>query len=301
MASGSAIAFFQSQNLAEGGYLPTQDVRISPDDRGFMFADGVYEVIRSYGGRLFCVNEHLARLERSLAELRIALGRPERLRGIARAVLDRNGLAEADATVYIQVTRGASPRQHVFPSGQVVPTLYVEANRLAGRPETAAGVACVTFPDIRWGRCDIKSIALLPNVLAGQYAAEHDCYEAFFARDGQLTEGSHSTIFGVRDSTVITHQLDNSVLPGVTRGVILALCRQLGIAVEERPVRVDELGRLDELFLSCTTAEVLPVLAVDSRPIGAGRPGPVTARLGGSFRDHVERWTCAERQQPEAV
>lgn len=285
-----AIAFFQSERVPEGRFGPKSEIRISPDDRGFMFADGVYEVIRSYDGRLFCLAEHMSRLSRSLAELRISVGRPERIPELARTLLERNELSRADGTVYIQVTRGAFPRQHVFPKQPVVPTLYMEANRLLARPGLKDGVACCTCPDTRWARCDIKSIALLPNLLAGQHAAERGCYEALFVRGGCLTEGSHTSIFAVSGRTLITHQLDNSVLPGITRSVILRLAAELGLGLEERAVRVEELAGIDELFLSCTTAEVLPVVSVDAKPVGSGKPGPVTLQLASAFHDHVETW-----------
>lgn len=286
----NAIAFSQSEQVPEGRFGPKSEVRISPDDRGFMFADGVYEVIRSYRGRLFCLAEHTARLSRSLGELRIKLDQPERIPELARTLLERNELTTVDGTVYIQVTRGAFPRQHVFPKQPVVPTLYMEANRLLVRPGLKDGVACCTYPDIRWTRCDIKSIALLPNILAGQHAAEHGCYEALFVRDVCLTEGSHTSIFAVNGRTLITHELDNSVLPGITRNVILKLAAELGLGLEERAVRAEELASIDELFLSCTTAEVLPVVSVDARPVGSGKPGPVTLQLASAFRNHVETW-----------
>jgi D-alanine transaminase len=250
-----------------------------------MFGDGIYEVIRSYSGRLFKASDHLARLHHSLAAVRIRLPEPGRLLTIAEDLLRRNGLAHVDAIVYIQVTRGAAARQLVFPE-RAVPTLYLEAVALA-RPADERGVSVITVTDTRWQRCDIKAIGLLPNVLARQAATEAGADEAVFVRHGLVTEGTHTSVFAARGGAVLTHPAGPAILPGITRSVVLELCSALRIPVSETPVPAADLPGLDEVFLACTTGEVMSVVRVDSRPVGAGTPGPLTRRLQAAFRDYV--------------
>lgn len=258
-----------------------------PTDRGFMFGDGVYEVIRSYGGKLFKAREHLARLAHSLAVVRIAYPEPERFLYVADELIRRNQLLETDAVVYLEVTRGAAMRQLQFPS-QVVPTVYAEATLL---PATACsaerGVGAILVPDIRWKRCDIKSVGLLPNVLARQQASECGAEEAIFVHDGRVTEGTHTSVFGVLGGAVRTHPVNQMILAGVTRSVVIALCRSLGIQVVESPIAAGELERLEELFLTCTTGEIMPVVTLDGRMVGTGTVGPITRRLLLAFREYV--------------
>lgn len=284
MDSGSPLTWFCGQ------YLPKDRVRIAPDDRGFQFGDGVYEFIRSYDGRLFRPKQHVERLEHSLREVRIGYEGTGDLPAIALELLRRNGLTQRDATVYIQVTRGQSPRAHPFPAGDTEPTVYVEARRLAvPAAEMNEGVAVITVPDTRWSRCDIKSICLLPNVLARQQAEEAGASEALFVRDGIVTEGTHTSVFGIRDGKLRTHSLDGCILPGITRSVILELCASLGVEVEEHAIRAEELPMMDELFIASTASEVIPVCTVDGVPIAAGQPGPTTRRFQSAFRELVTR------------
>jgi D-alanine transaminase len=277
--------WLRSADSPRGAFLRRPAVRISPNDRGFTHADAVYEVIRAYSGRLFHAADHLARLRRSLAVTRIVLPDFDSLERVCADLLRRNRLTGADATVYIQVTRGVSPRMG-GPS-PASPTVYVETSVLAWKPGLGRGVSAVTVPDIRWGRCDVKAVGLLPNVLARMQAADRGAYEAVFVRDGLVTEGTHTNVFGVKQGIVFTHPADNRILAGITRQVVLELCRDLGIRVRQTALRASALTRLDELFLACTTGEVIPVLKVDETRIAAGRPGPVTRRLRTAFRRHV--------------
>lgn len=270
-----------------GDYVPLEEARISVEDRGFLFADGLYEVIRVYRGRLFLMEEHIARLKRGLEAVRIRFDGADELPEIARRLVDENGLADGDATVYVQVTRGAAPRAHAFPAPPIPPTVYVAARAFRPHPPEYLenGVAAITVPDTRWARCDIKSVSLLPNVLANQRAKEAGVFEAVFVRDGVLIEGSHANLLGVVDGVVVTYPECNYILPGITRALVLKLARELGIPVREAPIHIDSLSEVQELFLSGTTTEVMPITLLDGRPIGDGRPGPITRRLSSAFAE----------------
>lgn len=287
-------AYYRSAAKPRGVFLPRDKICVSANDRGFLFGDGAYEVIRSYRGRMFKTGEHLARFRHSLEFLGIPFDDAGALPEIAAELIARNRLDSGDAAVYIEVTRGIAERALAYPAG-LVPTVYVEARRLAaaGR-EAEDGVAVVLVPDIRWQRCDIKAIGLLSNVLAQQHAAGLGAAEAVFVRDGIVTEGTHANVFGVRQDVVRTHPAGAHVLPGITRAAVLELCRRLAIAAAETPVSGAELPALDEVFLACTTGEVMPVVRVDGRPVGNGRPGPLTSRLQAAFREHVAAELCRE-------
>lgn len=278
--------WFRSESAPCGGFLRKDQVRISPDDRGFLFGDGVYEVIRSYAGRLFRGRDHVARLGRSLAAVRIAVEGID-FESLALELLRRNSLGRDDATVYIQVTRGVLGRMQSLPDRPLLPTVYIETAPLAEDGRLAGGVAVITIPDIRWQRCDIKCTSLLPSVLGRLQAADKDVYEAIYIREGILTEGTHTNVFGVKGGTVLTHPADNHVLAGITRTVVLELCASLGIHVDEKPIPESALRELDELFLACTTGEVIPVVRVDDAPVADAAPGPATRRLQASFRGHA--------------
>ena len=273
----TAIAFHN------GTFLPKTDVRISPDDRGFLFADGVYEVVRAYGGRFFELGGHMARLKDGLAALSIEGADLTALETTFAELLDRNKLAGADAVVYCQITRGAAPRAHYFPDPAVSPTVYAEARAFQPKADPAVGISVVTAPDTRWARCDIKTVGLLPNVLANQLARSQGAIEAVFVRDGVALEGSASSFFAVVDGEVRTAPATNYILPSITRRVALELCAEAGIPHGERPVFVHDLDRATELFMAGTTLEVMPVVRVDGRTVGDGRPGPVARELGARF------------------
>jgi len=271
-----------------GRFVPKEDVRVSPDDRGFLFADGAYEVLRSYGGRLFKVEEHFRRMDRSLRELRIAGLDEESLRDIAEEVMQRNALEGADAVLYVQVTRGVAPRSHAFPDEGTPPTVYVSASPFRpSRDRWESGVKIVLVPDIRWARCDIKSVALLANVLASQQAKESGAEEAVFVRDGVITEGSHTNFCAVFEGQLVTHPRTNHILAGVTRRVARNLCGELGIPFRESPIQEEELREASELMILGTTTEIMPVVQVDDWRVGDGKPGPVTTKLQRAFRDLV--------------
>lgn len=274
----SDVAYFN------GSYLPREEVHLSPDDRGFLFADGVYEVARSYGGKFFALEEHLERMARGLAALRIEGVEATSLAPVCRSLLERNGLGKADAMVYIQVTRGAAPRVHAFPNPPVPPTVYVVTKPFKPKGDPGTGVSVITVPDQRWTRCDIKSVALLPNCLAAQQALDAGADEAVLVRDGVVLEGTHTSFFGVFGGVVRTAPKSNYILPSITRSVALELCRDHGIPAEETPIFLSELGSAEEMFLAGTTLEIMPVVCADGRPVGDGKPGPMVQRLLQLFR-----------------
>jgi D-alanine transaminase len=282
-----------------GEFIPRSSARVPVEDRGYIFGDGVYEVWRVINGRLFETNRHLARLEYGLGELRISppdIVRPEVLHDVAERVIRECGLSEGEASLYVEVTRGVAPRAHAFPAAGTAPTVFVMANRLKPADELRErGAAAITTQDIRWLRCDIKTIQLLPNVLAKQAAAERGATEAIMIRDGVVTEGSHANVVGVFGGVVRTHPLNNFILPGITRSVVLDIARSTGIEVVERAFSQTELYEADELFLVGTTTDIMPIVRVDDRVIGAGVPGETTKRLFRAFRAFMEESVAAER------
>lgn len=271
-----------------GRFVPYQEALVPVEDRGNLFGDGVYEVIRFYGGHPFVMKAHMERLARSAGEIRLPAVDIAALMEAGLETVRRNGVD--DGSLYIQVSRGPAPRNHAFPPDPK-PTIFMIARSLA-RPDRALverGVACISVPDIRWLRCDIKSIGLLPNVLAKQQAKEAGAYEALFVRDGILTEGTSSNVFAVKDGKLITHPGDGHILPGITRRLILAIASKEGIDVVQEALRVKELDSVDELLISGTTTEVMGVVSVDGRAIGNGEPGPVTKRIQAQYDRLVER------------
>jgi D-alanine transaminase len=273
-----------------GAYLPRAEARISPDDRGFLFGDGLYEVSPAYEGRFLALDRHLARLERGARA--IGLGLPEGLEELHRELLRRNGLEEeAMCIVYLQVTRGTAPRTHAFPDPAVPPTVYAWAKPFA-RPapeEWERGYGAVTVPDQRWTRADVKTVQLLPQVLAQQAAREAGETDALMVRDGLAVEGAHNNVFFVLDGVLATHPASNQILPGVTRGLILERVREVGIPFEERPVPIGEARRASEIFFTGTTTEVRPTVRLDGEPVGSGQVGPVTRRVRDLFFELIER------------
>ncbi len=266
-----------------GELLPRERAVVSVDDRGFTFGDGVYEVMRALDGRFFQAGPHLARLRDGLRGLEIEGGSgtsSDTLLSLARRLLEENGLGEGHATVYLQVTRGAAPRTHYFPPAGTAPTVYLSAARLVPpAAQCERGGEAVTHPDLRWARCDLKTVNLLPNVLAKQAAVAAGATEAVLVRDGVVTEGSHTTVFAVVGGELRTHPLSPRILPGVTRDLLLRVAAERGIAAREEAVRVEELARADELLVCGTTTDVTPIVRLDGRPVGEGRPGPVARAL----------------------
>jgi len=269
-----------------GDFMDKAEVSISPDDRGFLFGDGVYEVVRATNGALFRLDAHRRRLARSLEAIQLHGVDTEALWNRVHELLPRNDLDEDPAKVYLQITRGAAtPRRHAFPDPPVDPTVYARAS--AHEPPVdkwTEGVSVILQPDQRWARCDVKSLNYLPNVLANQAAQEADAYEALLVRDGFVTEGTHSSVAAVFDGTVAMHPLTNYTLPSITRQTVLELCDDLDRPVDESPVAVDALPDADELFLMGTTTGVMPIVEVDDWPVGDGTPGPVTQDLLEAFR-----------------
>ena len=272
-----------------GRNRPLQSATVAAEDRGYQFADGVYEVIKVLRNEPRDLERHLDRLARSLAALDIAPPMtPPALLSVLHETLRRNRLA--NALLYVQVTRGAAPRNHVFPK-RARPSLVVTVRRPAfpGEREREEGVGVITEPDLRWGRCDIKSISLLPNVLARQSAAAAGCREAWLVdRAGIVTEGSASNAYIVDAAgRLITHPLNERILGGVTRSVILELARQDGIEVVEQPFSLDQAHGAREAALSSTSSWLLPVTSIDGRPVSNGMPGHVVRRLMGLYAGYL--------------
>ena len=257
-----------------GRYLPQRDASVNIEDRGYQFADGIYEVLYLRGGRFIDLDLHLARLERSLGEVRIAppMGRAALLR-VLQEVAARNRVH--DGLLYMQVTRGVARRDHAFPSASVPPALVVTVRRTPPYPASpdAWAARAITQADERWARCDIKSTGLLPNVLARQAAREAGASEAILLRDGHVTEGAATSIWIVdTDGTVRTRHLDHGILPGCTRDALLTVMRDAGVRFEQRAFSEAELRAAPEVFLTSATGFVKPLVAVDGRPVGDGTP-----------------------------
>jgi D-alanine transaminase len=274
-----------------GKQMPLAEAKIPALDRGFLFGDAVYEVLRIYQGRPWLLEEHWKRLAHSLDAIRVSGVDLDRLR---KRMLDTIAAGPfLEAIVYIQVTRGVAPRTHVFPSGSPpLEFLYVQEFLDHYAPARASGACVITLPDIRWDRCDIKSTNLLANILAAQAAKEAGCREAlFYLPDGTLTEGTHTSFFGVISSsgqkTLVTTPTSPAILPGITRGLILRLAQQAGIPVQEHVLKRNDLGRVSELFLTGTTSEILPIIRVDDHAIGDGKPGPITHLLQEAYAQAV--------------
>jgi D-alanine transaminase len=275
-----------------GQFLPRAAAAVPVEDRGFVFGDGVYEVWRVVGGRLFETERHLARLSSGLRELRIAapdLVDPDRLTAIADRLLTDDGLVDGEATFYVQVTRGVAPRTHAFPSGRISPTVFGMANGFKPADELRrVGATCITTPDIRWLRCDIKTIQLLPNVLGKQAAAEVGALDVLFVRDGVITETSHANVLAVIDGVIRTHPTNNLILPGITRAVVLEIARELGMRIAEEPFAPSDLRRASEVFLAGTTTDVMPIIRVDDVVVGDGKPGPIATTLFRELRTRLD-------------
>lgn len=272
-----------------GEFMPKEEVCVSPDDRGFLFGDGVYEVFLVCKGQIFEAEAHFARLAYSLDGLTIPAPDMDELRDALDVLIERNELTDQNAKLYVQITRGVAPRDHAYPDAPIRPTVYASATPTTLRiQEWASGVQAILVPDIRWTRCDIKSLCLLPNIMASQQAKEAGAYEAIFVREGVITEGSHTTICAVFDGTLITHPLTQHILGGVTRQVVLRLCRELEIPYEERAIPAAGLEIADELMVLGTTTGVMPVTLVDGLKIGDGQPGPVTRQLQAALGELLD-------------
>ncbi|GAB4290990.1 MAG: D-amino acid aminotransferase [Thiohalomonadaceae bacterium] len=279
-----------------GSFLPVHEAHVSVMDRGFLFGDGVYEVIPVYGGRAFRLEHHLQRLDHSLQGVRI--GNPlahEQWRDILTALIRQNG--GGDQSLYLQVTRGVAPRRdHAFPAG-VTPTVFAMSTPLSEPGAVAQnGIRAVTVDDIRWKHCDIKAITLLPNVLMRQHAIDAGAAEAILLRDGHATEGSASNVFIVHGGVVITPPKSNLLLPGITRDLAVELCHANGIPCRESDISEAALRSADEVWVTSSTREVVAVTQLDGKPVGNGRPGPLWQRISALYSAYKQDFRAGKVQ-----
>jgi D-alanine transaminase len=275
-----------------GRYAPMRDATVHVEDRGYQFADGVYEVCEVRGGRLIDERRHLDRLERSLGELRIRMPLSRAALGvILREVVARNRVSYG--IVYLQITRGVAKRDHAFPAGAIAPSLVVTARRLdktRNEALAAKGIAVISVPENRWGRVDIKTVGLLPNVLARQAAIDQGARDAWFVdKAGFVTEASSANAWIVTDTgKLVTRHADHAILHGITRSVVLDAVEEQNVAVEQRAFTLDEAYKAREAFITSASQIVLPVVSINGRAIGDGKPGPVAAALREVFHHYAE-------------
>jgi len=278
-----------------GQFLPLAEARISPLDRGFLFADGVYEVIPVYAGQPFRLAEHLRRLDYSLDA--IALPSPHthaQWEQICSELIQRN--TAQHLSIYLQITRGVPiKREHAFPTATTAPTVFAMVHPMAipesDQPSTATGIKAITAKDLRWKRCDIKSIGLLPNLLMSQLAASQGAAEAILINEGFAMEGASSNLFIVKDGMVITPPKSHKILGGVTRNVIIELCLANNVAVREENIPLSLLQEADEIWATSSTRAILPVVMLDDKPVGDGAPGPVWLKMAHHYT-HFKRRLC---------
>ena len=271
-----------------GSFVPLSEAKVSILDRGFLFADGIYEVSAVLDGKLVDNASHLARLQRSVGEIALKLPETvERITEIQRELIERNKLA--DGLVYLEVTRGAdTSRDFAFPRGDVRPTLimFTAIKDIVGAPSAKKGISVITVPDIRWARRDIKSVALLAQVLAKQAAAEAGAGEAWMIEDGKVTEGGSSSAFILtEDDVIVTRQNGSEILPGCTRKAVVKLAEERQLRVEERPFSIEEALKAKEAFITSASSFVQAVISIDGKQVGGGKPGPMTDRLREIYID----------------
>jgi len=266
-----------------------KDVSLSPFDRGFLFADGVYESIRTYHKKLFRYEDHLERLKRSLKETKINFTDLASIENIIYELMIKNEIDD-EALVYIQITRGSAfPRTHSFPKEKISPTIFISVQELKESIEQQTnGVKVILREDVRWLRCDIKSTSLLPVVLASQKATEENAAEAILVRDGMITEGTHTNFFAVKHETLYSAPKSKLILEGITRKVVLELCDIFKIDYREEFIEKDDLKSFDEFFITSTTKEITPVTSIDYWTINEGNPGKITKSLQSLFKKIVE-------------
>lgn len=279
------------QVYLNGTFLEHTEANISVADRGFVFGDGVYEVTRVVNGNFFKENEHLTRLDLGLKGLKIDLDVSVRnsIPDISRELISRNNHTEGEAAVYLQITRGASwPRTHTFPKQPVEPTIYLTSSEFTPHTELhKTGVDAIILPDVRWTRCNLKTVNLLPNTLAKQQATEAGVNSAILIRDGVVTESPNANIFGVKDGALYTFPTSNYILDGITRNTVLDIAEELDIPVHFSPIRQEDIFDLDELFFSGTTTDIQPVTVVDGKKIGEGVPGNIVKSIQKAYHSHL--------------
>ena len=271
----------------DGAYLPLAEARVSPMDRGFLFGDGAYEVIPVYSRRAFRLDEHVARLANTLAAMRLANPHSaDEWKAIILEIVARNPWD--DQSVYLQVTRGAdTKRNHAFPGPEVKPTVFLMSEPLVtpSAEQLASGIAAVSAADIRWLRCDLKTVSMLANCLLRQHAIDHGCMETVLFRDSFLTEGAASSIFVCKDGVLLVPPKSHLMLPGITYDVVLELARSHGMKHEVREVLEAEVRSADELWMTSSTKEVLPITSLDGRAVGDGKPGPMGRQMYAWYQD----------------
>ncbi|CAN5266380.1 aminotransferase class IV [soil metagenome] len=270
-----------------GSYLDHTDAAVSVGDRGFVFGDGIYEVVRVVEGNFFMENEHLERMDEGLSALKIDFDKKIRddIPSISRKLIKENSLEQGESKVYIQVTRGAVwPRTHEFPDPPIQPTVYLSADPFKPHKKLhKSGVDAITASDVRWSRCNLKTVNLLPNTLVKQQAKEAGVDSAVMIRDGVVTESPNANIFGVKDGTLFTYPATNYILNGITRRAVIKIAEKLNLPVNLMPISEQALFELDELFFSGTTTDIQPVTIVDGRKIGIGKPGPVVKKIQKAY------------------
>jgi D-alanine transaminase len=263
-------------------FVHKNDIQISPDDRGYYFGDGIYEVFRVYNGLIYEAEAHMQRLQRTATDVRLSLPYTSaEIIDILNKLIQQNNLIEG--TVYLQITRGEAPRAHPFPT-QAEPILLAYSSEVQRPLATIQkGITAITQPDIRWLRCDLKTLNLLPNVLAKQAALDHGVQEVVLHREGTVTECSASNLMMIKDQVLYTHPANHLILHGITRAVVLRLAHALQIAVKEEAFTIEQLLHADEAFITGTTVEITPILQIDGQAIGTGKAGSITQKLQAEF------------------
>ena len=270
-----------------GEFLPIQEALVPIEDRGYQFGDAVYEYIASYAGRLFCLEEHLNRLERSMQELFFPAVPKDHVRDAVNQLFERAQFPRAG--IYIQISRGVAPRNHPFPEDADVQMVMTIRSLPDAHPNAQTGVAAITMQDFRWGRCDIKTVQLLPNTMAKQKALDAGVYDTIFITEANVVrEATSSNVFIIQNKKAVTHPLTPNILSGITRMIIIDICKTKEIPLEESFYTVEELYQADEVFLCGTVTEVLPIVEVDGKKIGDYKVGPLTRTLYGALRQGAQ-------------
>lgn len=271
-------------------FLPIEEIKISPFDRGFLFGDGVYETLRTYNRKLFMLQKHLERLSYSIQQSEINYDQIDEIPDIIYKCAELNK-HKSEFGAYIHLTRGISfPRTHHY-STKIQPNIFIYTFELKDRSkDLQSGVSVTLQRDERWSRCDIKSISLLPNIMANQKAFLTADYEAILYRENFITEGSHTSFFAVKEGSVYTAPLSNLILNGITRGFVIELCRQYNIPINEIYIQLDELNKFEEFFITGTATEITPVIKIDGKPVGEGSPGKLTRKIQNLFFEFVKKY-----------
>jgi len=279
------------QVYLNGSYVEHTDAKVSVGDRAFVFGDGIYEVVRVVNGQFFMEDEHMVRMDEGLAGLKIHLekDKKDKIPDIGRKLISMNNLENGQAKVYIQITRGSAwPRTHTFPDPPVEPTIYLSAEPFTPHKDLhEKGVDAITLSDVRWSRCNLKTVNLLPNTMAKQEARDQGVNSAVMIRDGVITESPNANIFGAKDGILRTYPATNYILNGITRQAVLTIAEEEDIDVNLQPIGEHELFDMDELFFTGTTTDVQPVVEVNGRAIGTGKPGPVCRKIQEIYNEKL--------------